>query len=332
MPLPNHAIEISSTPSEAIPLALFQRQPEFDPNDIQVLIRDFFTWFEEEWRQPVIQTSWPNRDELLGQIPFPPRLDEEGLYSKTDLASLVKRLPNHIRKTFILEGIRPVNMQSRHHGGSLSSPDLFLGRDCMEVVEKWNRETLCAALDRLWARFLPDPCGRCPRCSVLNRTSRFECSSSQAYAIKNYRQSFNRFLRTLQRYENIESWWRHEQNCIIVRNPESMALNSGIVLLYLLDRHLLDLSFDDLLALPFPDIEYEDFLRPWSNRHPEEYQSFLKGMETIHGRSERGAVHAIVSFILMKYGIQAITELGRRLISEEIRQATHERRLGVVKE
>lgn len=106
-----------------------------------------------------------------------------------------------------------------------------------------------------------------------------------------------------------------------------MTSHSGIVLLYLLDRRLLDLSLNDLLDLPFPDIGYQDFLRPWSNRHPEEHQSYLSGLTMIRGGSSRDAVSAIISFMFMKNGIQSVTELGRQLSSEEIRQAVREQRL-----
>ena len=326
MALANHAFEDSCTASAASSLVLFKWQPAFDPNDVQALVRDFFVWFEDEWKQPVIQTSRPNRDELLDQLPFSCRLDEEEVYSKTDLASLVDRPPDQVRTSLKKAGIRPVNLRRYYLGGG-STPNLYLGRDRMEIVEKWKREKLCAALDPLWTRYLPEPCGRCPKCSITVRISPFVCSYTQANAIRNYRESFNRFLRTLQRYENIESWWRHEQNGIIMRSPGSLALYSGIVLLYLLDRHLLDLSLGDLLALPFPDIKYKDFLRPWSNRHPEEYQSYLRGLGTVRDKSTQGSVHAIVSFILMKYGLQALSELGRRLSSEEIRQAAREQHL-----
>ena len=329
MALSNHAFEDSNTPPEATSSALFQCQPEFNSNDIQALIHDFFVWFEEEWKQPVIHTSWPNREELLGQRPSPSRLDEDRLYSKEDLASLVKRSPNKIIESLKKAGIRPANKQSRRHVGARGSSYayLFLGRECSEFVEKWNRETLCAALDNLWARFVPEPCGKCPRCLKLKRISRFECSFTHSHAIRDYRESFNRFIRTLQRYENIGCWWQHEQNSIIARSPASMALHTGIVLLYLLDRHLLDLSFDHLLALPFPDIKYEDFLRPWSHRHPEEYQSYLLSLEPLSGEEARRSAHAILSFIFMKYGTKAITELGRRLPPEEIRLLAHEQRL-----
>src|SRR5437870_1172937 len=80
-------------------------------------------------------------------------------------------------------------------------------------------ENLCAALDNLWARFLPDPCGKCPRCLKLKRISRFQCPFTHAHTIRHYRESFNHFIRALQRFENIECWWQHEQNDIIARSP-----------------------------------------------------------------------------------------------------------------
>jgi hypothetical protein len=128
------------------------RQPAFDPNDVQALTRDFFAWFENEWKQPVIQTSWSTRNELLGQVSFPPRLDEEEVYTKADLALLAGRNPERVRVFLKKAGIRPVNLRRRYGGGG-SSPNLYLGRDCVAVVEKLKRENLCAALDRLWARF-----------------------------------------------------------------------------------------------------------------------------------------------------------------------------------
>jgi site-specific recombinase XerD len=325
MALSNLAVEVSCTPSEVTSLNLFQGQSESSSNDIRPLIRDFFCWFEEEWKQLVIQTSGPNRDDLFSQVLFLRSLDEEKRYSAADLASLVGYFPKSVSFSLNKAGIRPVKMRSGFHGGG-SSPNLYLGKNCKELVEKWRCENLCAAIDHLWARYVPEPCGQCRKCLTLNRASRFFCSSNQTYVIRNYRESFHRFLRALQRYENIDSWWEHERNGIIDRHPGSMASHSGIVLFYLLDRHLLDLSLVDLLALHFPDLEYKDFIRPWSNRHPEEYKSYIKSLERV-GKGTRMEVHAIVSLILMKYGLQTITDLGRHLSSEEIRQAVNDGRL-----
>src|SRR2546421_11267450 len=136
MALPKHAFEAFHAESESTSLVLFQRQQVFDSNDVLALICDFFSCFEEEWKQPVKQTSGPDRDNLLSQVLVFPHLDEEELYSISALASLVRYNPGYVGIALKKAGIRPVKMHSGIHGGG-STPNLYLGGNCKKLVEKW---------------------------------------------------------------------------------------------------------------------------------------------------------------------------------------------------
>ena len=68
----------------------------------------------------------------------------------------------------------------------------------------------------------------------------------------------------------------------------------------------------------------------WRNRRPEEYLQFLQAMEAANYQGSEGkatALRVMGLFILLKYGLNSVTELGRPLTSEEILQVCSERRL-----
>src|SRR6266853_4768665 len=75
--------------SEVSPLRLYQQPRTFDPGDIRALIRDFFSWIEHEWRQPVLRDGVSPLSALLERVAsnnIP--LDELREYTRSEVAAL----------------------------------------------------------------------------------------------------------------------------------------------------------------------------------------------------------------------------------------------------
>jgi hypothetical protein len=70
--------------------------------------------------------------------------------------------------------------------------------------------------------------------------------------------------------------------------------------------------------------------RLWRNYRPEEYRQFMEAMKATNyqeGSSQEKALRVLGLFILLKYGLSGVAELGRPLTSKEIQQVCRERRL-----
>jgi site-specific recombinase XerD len=125
------------------------------------------------------------------------------------------------------------------------------------------------------------------------------------------------------------AWWRDYHVGTWSENTSSAW---GIVFIYLLDRRLLHLSYEELLQLePIRQRGgLPEMTRLWRNRRPEEYQQFLQAMKATNykeGSMQETALRVVSLFVLLKYGLPGVAELGRPLSSEEILQVCSERRL-----
>jgi hypothetical protein len=139
-------------------------------------------------------------------------------------------------------------------------------------------------------------------------------------------------LQGLRSYGTLEAWWDREHEAVLEGKPGSITERSKLVLIYLLDRHLLDLSFEEMLRVSFrgcarKDI-YLDHLRPYRHRRPEEYATLLRAMDMVpyKKKMQYDMLAIIALLVLLKYGFPGLAELGRKLESEEVRQAIREKR------
>src|SRR5581483_4883246 len=100
------------------------------------------------------------------------------------------------------------------------------------------------------------------------------CSST--IPLEELRSAFTQFLKEIHRLGGIAAWWRAHHTDTWEERTRSAW---GIVIIYLLDRRQLHLSNDELLLLePLRNKNHWDLTRLWRNRHPEEYDQFLRAM------------------------------------------------------
>jgi site-specific recombinase XerD len=157
-------------------------------------------------------------------------------------------------------------------------------------------------------------------------TRQLYCSSNASLSL--LRSVFAHFLGEVHRLGSVTVWWR-EYHVGTWRRDTSSAW--GIVFIYLLDRRLLCLSNDELLQLkPIRNKGNHEMTRLWRNRRPKEYHQFLQAMKATNykaGSKPEKALRVLILFVLLKYGLPGVAELGRPLSSQEILQVCSERRL-----
>jgi len=291
--------------------------------EIRTLIQDFFSWFEHEWRQPVLSASTPQAPELLSKEFLTRRtFDAQKMYTRSDLMTLSGYRRTKIARDLAIRNIHPVDRAPQANKYSALT-GLYRGQDLIPLVEQWEWKELCAHVDTCWVRFLQEPCGHCCSCQNSSKLARFHCEMNNSHFIQTTRRSFSYLLRDVRMYGDITSWWSHEQEGVFECKLGTVTEPNKVVILYLLDRHLLQLSFQDILRLTSHRTNYVDLLRPYRHRRPEEYASFLRALEmTQYGKASREIVLTIMAvMVFLKYGFRGLDELGRQLTPEEMRQA-----------
>jgi len=297
----------------------FPTSPQVPDNDILALITDFFTWLETDWQLPVF-TKELQRPYLPPQV----ALTKE-FYTVKELADLYGYSVTRVHIILQENGAFPVIL------GTKGSAHAYRKKDLTPLVERWNLKQLTQTLDNLWQHFFPPACETCPRCKQ-------PCSDNDPFLrqlrclrgidIYLLRSVFGHFLWEVYRKGSVAAWWRDYRAGTWSRDTSSAW---GILFIYLLDRRLIHLSYDELLQLkPIRNKGYAGMPRLWRNRRPEEYQQFLQAMKATNYRESKSKdtpLRIIGLFILLKYGLNGITELGRPLTSEEILQVCRERRL-----
>jgi hypothetical protein len=325
MALPQPAVARAyEAQQESVTLVLFPQEALFDGSQFASLATDFFRWLEEIWQFPVVQpaaATWRDLDHLLSPI----QIAEEDGYTLQDVCQLWGYTVNKVRMDFKTYGIRS-ELRLDRPGLAGNAPKVYQGRQLTPVLAHWEWQRFHAALDACWSRFAQPRCGKCNCRQMVN--VQLNCERRNSTLLR-YRRSLYRFLCQMRGYGNITIWWQHEQDAIFARTPESVAEESGLVLLYLLDRRLLSLTYDELLRLPLPDITSGDLARPWRHRRPEEDACFLRGLEAAnYGETTReAAVTLLALMILLKHGLPGVTELKRKLSTAEATQALREDRL-----
>jgi len=297
----------------------FPASPRVSDTDILALITDFFTWLEKDWQLPVYTTEL-----LRPYLPPQVALTKE-LFTLKELEDLFGYTATHIRETLQEKGALPVILSIN------GRPHAYRKQDLKPLVEKWNLKRLTQTLDNLWQHFLPPACGTCDQCKKPYRDNdpilrQIRClRGNDIYLI---RSAFGHFLWEVYRKGSVTAWW-YDYRADTWNRYTSSAW--GIIFVYLLDRRLLHLSFDELLQLkPILNKGYPGVIRLWSNRRPEEYQQFLRAMEATNYQGSQDkdrALRILGLLILLKNGLDGVADLGRPLTSQELQQVCRERRL-----
>jgi site-specific recombinase XerD len=288
-------------------------------NDIIALITDFFHWLETDWQLPVF-TKELQRPYLPPQV----ALTKE-FYTVEELVDLYGYSHTRIRKILKKNGALPVILGTKGRAYSYRKQDLT------PLLKQRNLKQLTHNLDTLWQHFFPPACETCdqckqPYCDNDPFLRKIRCSRGKETSFLRY--EFRHFLWEVYRKGSVAAWWR-DYHVGTWGKQRSSAW--GILFIYLLDRRLIHLSYDELLQLkPIRNKGYPGMTRLWRNRRPEEYQQFLQAMEATNYQDSEAkgtALRVIGLFILLKYGLNGLTELGRPLTSKEIQQVCSERRL-----
>ncbi len=229
---------------------------------------------------------------------------------------------SHVKTLLHDHGIFPL-IQSKK-----GSTRVYKKQDLAPLIEQWRWKRLIQTLDHWWQHFFPPACETCTHCQKSRRdplTRQLYCSSNDSLNI--LRSVFTHFLGEIHRLGSITAWWCDSHLGTWNRTTCSAW---GVVFIYLLDRRLLHLSNDELVQLiPIRNKGYFGMTRLWHNRCSEEYHQFLQAMNANYKESsmQEKALIVISLFVLLKYGLHSVAELGRTLSSEEILQVCSENRL-----
>ena len=297
----------------------FPTSPRVPDNDILALITDFFTWLETDWQLPVF-TKEVQRPYLPPQIALTKKF-----YTIKDLVDLFGYSETEVRRILQENGVSPMILGTRGRAHAYRKQDLTL------LIERWNLKQLTQTLDNLWQHFFPPPCETCYECKqpysdndLFLRKKR----CSKGIEIYLLRSTLGHFLWEVYLKGSVTAWWRDYRASTWNKSTSSPW---GIIFIYLLDRRLIHLSYDELLQLkPIHNKGYPGLTRLWRNRCPDEYKQFLQAMKAANYQESEGkdiALRIIGLFILLKYGLNGVTELGRPLTSKEIQQVCREHRL-----
>ena len=295
--------------------APFPTTPQVPDNDVCALITDFFKWLEADWRFP---TFLP--ETTLPALPQPLALTEE-VYTAKDLALLYGHSYSYVCHLLHAQNISPLA------GGKGGRSAVYKKPDLVSVIKQceWNR--IYDTLNHWWLRFFPPACEACSHCQRPDLTPlarRFNCRRSAV--LTKVRSITTNFLEEVHFLDGVATWWCKHGAPVWTR---STCAAWGIILIYLLDRRLIQLSDDELLQLePICNRDSSDLTRLWRNRCPEEYEQFQKAIKAANYRGATKRAEMIFSlFVLLKYGLRSIGELRRPLSSEEIQQVCSEGRL-----
>jgi len=308
--------DAQSMPSKPLSELLPNTPAKLD-NDVYALIADFFEWLETTWQLPL---SAPTQERA--PLPTPLALSEE-YYSTQDLCHLFGD------RLAIVEGmlrrfrILPVRSARGRHG-------FFLYRtsDLTPLLASWDWKRLMATLEQWWLPFFPPACGTCGRCRKPNASPlarQFYCETH--ISLTSLRLLFKALLEDIHQCGSIATWWRKRPFTYKAQQSSSW----GVVLIYLLDRQLLRLSYDELLQLgPLCNKSHQALTRLWRHRHPQEYEQFLQAIQAANYRSSRTQDYALCVLsllVLLKNGLSGLAELKRSLSAEEIQHLCQNRQL-----
>jgi site-specific recombinase XerD len=294
----------------------FPAQPRVLDNDVHALITDFFDWLETEWQYPLSAPQLPRET-----LPSPFALLEEH-YTMLDLSLLYGYHIETIRKMLRYSGLLPDRRTSRKRSF------FFTKQDLAPLIQQWEWDRLNQALIPWWLRFFPPGCGSCERCRSERAPIARQLFCTGHATLIFLRAVVTHFFQEVYRIGSVNAWWQEHQSDVWNKNGKSSAW--GIIFIYLLDRRLLYLTFDQLAQLePLCHKGHHQLSRLWRNRRPEEYTQFLQAMERVNVRNAEVQGLALTVFsllVLLKYGLVSLTELGRFLSAEELQQVCDERR------
>jgi hypothetical protein len=301
------------------PLALFSTTPKMPGNDLFALISDFFDWLEMDWQLPLFAPEAAREP-----LPRPFDLDAD-LYTVPDLVRLYGRSVHTVHQFLWKHRIPSIGSRPAEKSGRYT---LYQKQDLLPVIEQWEWERLMSVVDTWWLRFFSPACGMCQRCRTHAHhavTQQIHCSGSVTLA--HLRSVFRQLLEEVRRLGSIGAWWKtHAADDW----RGELCGDWGIVLIYLLDRRLLSLSYDELVSLkPLRDKEYQDLARLWRRRHPDEYAQFQRALEmaNYHAWGQDQALAVFSLLVLLKHGLTGLSDLERPLSASELQQVCAEKRL-----
>jgi hypothetical protein len=309
--------------STSASLDLFPAAPNGESKNLAALVTDFFQWLEKEWQLPV-------SDPEVELPPFPtPLLLTKDCYTLADLTRFCESTSGAIKSCLTILRIRPSLMVPL--GYRNRTCQAYSKQDLAPFLEQWEWKRILQMLDVGWLRFFPPACGTCVRCrqAVAPYLPMALVCGKHHDGVANLRAAFRYFLEGIRRLGSVRAWWDEYQKSHWGRTSKGPAL--GTLVIYLLDRRLLRLSDDELLsAEPLCNSYLEDIIRLWHNRRQGEYEQFQQAMRAASYKEEAGHKKVLLMFgllIFLKYGLNSITELGRRLTPEELQLACRDHRL-----
>ena len=317
--LPHRNDEYSQQMSPS-PLALFPTMPKIPGNDLFALIYDFFDWLEKDWQLPLFVPETARES-----LPRSFNLDG-GPYTVPDLVRLYGRSVHTVHQFLWKHHIPSAGTRPTGKGGG--NYTIYWKQDLLPVIEQWEWERLMNAVDTWWLRFFSSACGTCRRCKIHSHhavTQQIHCSGNVPLA--HLRSVFCQLLKGVRQLGSVGAWW---QTHATDHWKGELCGDWGVVFIYLLDRRLISLSYDELVSLkPLRDKDYQDIARLWRHRHSDEYTQFQCALEMTHyhswGRDQALAVFSLL--ILLKHGLTSLRDLERRLLPEELQQVCAEKRL-----
>ena len=294
----------------------FPTTPRVPDNDLNALVTDFFDWLEADWQLPVFTKE-------AERTPLPPPLAiTKELTAVKDLMYFTGYSRAYLNKLLRDNGVFPVRPYK------MGRAPAYRDQDLAPLIEQCNWKRLILTLNTWWHRFFPPACETCKHCQTYGGdlfTRQLYCTNNASLRV--LRSVFAHFLEEVHRLGSVTAWWRDYH--VGTWSKETCSA-WGLVFIYLLDRRLLHLSHDELVQLEPIRKKTHRMTRLWRNRRPEEYRQFLQAMKATNykeGKSQEQALRVFSLFVLLKYGLTSVTELGRPLSSEEIQQVCSERRL-----
>ncbi len=323
MAIPAPIPESSPTPSPGLALPTIPAVPLMAAQ-LPELIEDFFHWLQDEWQLPVLSQN-PAPPPLI----LPPRPLDDEKYSKRELCQLWgwprDKVANDLRKFRIpIAGYRLTPSWHR-------SANVYRGQDLLPVIQQWEWQRLSDQINAHWHRFFQDPCGGCFICKHASRGEvKLWVDCTKNWIRKQYRIYFFSMVKGIQTYGSLSAWWRFEFH--VMQSDPSITLpkNSGLILYYLLDRHYLTLSWEEIaIIFPLPGMLWEDLWRPWRLQRPEEYATLVEILADIRDSEKKIPVAILggLALLLLQFGLRGVTELGRPLSTEEIETAIQQKYL-----
>ncbi len=307
-----------SPDGEVDPFAWFARQPRVLASERSQLAEDLFDWLETAWQ---LEVEHP--EVVREPLPEPLLLTEE-ISTLEELMGLYG-IKEAVHK--VVQRYRLVPMEDAFRDGL--SAARYKKEDLCAVIEQWEWRRVSVVLNGWWRRFFPAACQRCSRCERSAGhfgTQELLCKRA-GFRLHSLRSVVAQFLREVFRLGSVNAWWSvHSAETWVGERQTAW----GILFMYLLDRHFLQLSNEELLQLtPLRLLKTDDLTRLWRFRRLQEYQQFCEALKLM--TSERGTHRQVLFtlslFVLLRYGLASLTELGTSLSEVDLQQVCRERRL-----